>query len=549
MTEFVDQFAAQLASADSEILADLREFADWRCQAQGRVFMPHAVDDVAIRSYLLHLKLTGASRSILQRTITSLKRFYDWAQANRLITKSPFESFEFNRPLLSREQIRRRRETRFVNAIDREIAHLRGLNRLAEHLNRSADIRTLLATVVETLVQVMGLKTAWAFLWTEAGLYTAASASDPLHDFAVAACCGLPLGLEEDDRRYLRQAPDCHCQSLLRNGQLVRAVNIVECTRLQNAVHHAGDTQGLLFHATVPLISQDRPLGLINIATEEWEFLTSVDLQFLSAAGSQVAIALERARLYDLAETQRIRLEQELEMARAVQKSLLPSQPPNIPGFTLVGDWRSAREVVGDFYDFFMLPDGGWGLLLGDVSGKGAPAALYMAMTRSLIRSEASRHTEPSAVLTEVNRRLLVEAPNEMFVTVFYAVLDPVLRSLTYATAGHDPPFLRRASGGVEHLADGGPIMGLFEELNLRDETLSLESGDTLVAYTDGLTDTVNHQDKLYGHSRLADSINSAPGAPAAAQDILAHVLKDLGIFAGPVPQPDDITLFILTTD
>jgi sigma-B regulation protein RsbU (phosphoserine phosphatase) len=88
--------------------------------------------------------------------------------------------------------------------------------------------------------------------------------------------------------------------------------------------------------------------------------------------------------------------------------------------------------------------------------------------------------------------------------------------------------------------------MGLFEELNLRDETLSLESGDTLLAYTDGLTDTVNYQDELYGHSRLADSINRAP---AAAQDILAHVLKDLGVFAGPVPQPDDITLFILTTD
>jgi hypothetical protein len=278
MTKFVDQFAAQLASADSEILADLRDFVDWRCQAQGRIFMPHAVDDVAIRSYLLHLKLSGASRSILQRTIASLERFYDWAQANHLITKSPFDSFDFNRPLLSREQIRRRREARFANAIDREITHLRGLNRLAEHLNRSADIRTLLATVVETLVQVMGLKTAWAFLWTQAGLYTASSASDPPHDFALAACCGLPPGLEEDDRRYLCQAPDCHCQSLLRNGQLVRAVNIVECTRLQNTVHHAGDTQGLLFHATVPLISQNRPLGLINIATEEWEFLTSVDL-------------------------------------------------------------------------------------------------------------------------------------------------------------------------------------------------------------------------------------------------------------------------------
>ncbi len=546
MTKFVEQFAAQLASAESQILADLRDFVDWRTQAQGRTFTPHAVDDVAIRSYLLHLKLSGASRSILQRTIASLNRFYDWAQTNHLIAKSPFDSFDFNRPLLSREQIKRREEARFANPTDREIAHLRALNHLAEHLNRSVDVRTLLAAAVETLVQAMGLKTAWAFLWTEAGLYTTTSANDPPHDFALAACCGLPPGLEQDNRGCLCQPPDCHCQSLLRNHQLVRAVNIVECTRLRYAARHAGDTQGLLFHATVPLIVQNRPAGLINIATEQWEFLSPADLQFLSAAGSQVAIALERARLYDLAETQRIRFEQELEMARAVQKSLLPTQPPSIPGFTLVTDWRSAREVAGDFYDFFPLPDGRWGMVLADVSGKGAPAALYMAMTRSLIRSEAGRHTNPSAVLTQVNRRLLAESSNEMFVTVFYAILDPVLRSLTYASAGHDPPFLRRAAGSVERLAHGGLLMGLFGQFTLSDETLNLESGDTLVAYTDGLTDTVNHQDEDYGHTRLADIINSAP---AGAQDILTHILKDLEAFAGPVPQPDDITLLILTTD
>ena len=546
MTKFVEQFAAQLDSVESQILADLRDFVDWQTQAEGRMFIPQTLDDVAIRSYLLHLKLSGASRSNLQRTISSLKRFYDWAQTNHLIAKSPFDSFDFNRPLLSREQIKRREGARFANPTDREIAHLRALNHLAEHLNRSVDVRTLLATVVETLVQAMGLKTAWAFLWTEAGLYTTTSAYDPPHDFALAECCGLPPGLEQDNRRYLCQPPDCHCQRLLRNGQLVRAVNIVECTRLQNAVRHAGETEGLLFHATVPLIVQNRPVGLINIATEQWEFLSPADLQFLSAAGSQVAIALERARLYDLAETQRIRLEQELEMARAVQKSLLPTQTPSIPGFTLVADWRPAREVAGDFYDFFSLPDGRWGLVLADVSGKGAPAALYMVMTRSLIRSEASRHTNPSAVLTEVNRRLLKESSNAMFVTVFYAILDPVLRSLTYANAGHDPPFLRRGSGGVERLPYGGLIMGQFEQLTLTDETLNLESRDTLVAYTDGLTDTVNHLDEDYGRSRLADTLNSAP---AAAPDILAHVLKDLEAFAGPVPQPDDITLLILTSD
>ena len=546
MTNSVEQFATQLSSADAKTLADLRDFVDWRTQAQGGVFLPDALDDVAIRSYLLHAKLSGASRFILQRTIASLRRFYDWALTNEVIAKSPFDRFDFSRPLLSREQIKRHEGARFANPADREIAHLRALNRLSEHLNRCADVRTLLTKVVETLVEAMGLETAWAFLWTEAGVCTATSANDLGHDFAVAACCGLPPGLEQDDRRHLRQPGDCHCQRLLRNGHLVRAVNIVECTRLQAAYRDAGETEGLLFHATVPLIVQKRPVGLINIATEEWEFLSPADLHFLSTAGSQVAIALERAQLHDLAETQRIRLEKELEMARAVQKSLLPTQLPTIPGFTLAADWRPAREVAGDFYDFFSLPDGRWGIVLADVSGKGAPAALYMAMARSLIRSEAGRYSNPSAVLTEVNRRLVVECCNEMFVTVFYAIVDPVLRSLTYASAGHDPPFLRRASGRLERLALGGLIMGVFEEVSFSDETLKLESGDTLVAHTDGLTDTVNRQDEAYGCTRLADAIN---GAPAAAPDILAHILGDLMAFAGPVPQPDDITLLILTTD
>src|SRR6266436_1031448 len=546
MSEFVERFAAQLSSADSKTLADLRDFIDWRAQAQGRVFIPDALDDVAIRSYLLHAKLSGASRIILQRTIASLKRFYDWALTNHVIAKSPFDTFDFSRPLLSREQIKRREETRFANPVDREIAHLRALNHLSEHLNRCADVRTLLAKVVETLVEAMGLRTAWAFLWTEGDARTATSASGSRHDVAVAACCGLPPGLEQDDRRYLSQPPDCHCQRLLRNEQLVRAINIVECTRLQAAFRHAGETGGLLFHATVPLIVEKRPVGLINIATEQWEFLSMADLQFLSAAGSQVVIALERARLHDLAETQRTRQEKELEMARAVQKSLLPTQLPSIPGFILAADWRPAREVAGDFYDFFSLPDGRWGIVLADVSGKGAPAALYMAMARSLIRSEAGRYSNPSAVLTEVNRRLLAESCNEMFVTVFYAIVDPLQRLLTYANAGHDPPFLRRASGSVERLALGGLIMGVFEEVSFSDETLKLESGDTLVAHTDGLTDTVNHEDEAYGQTRLADTIDRAP---AGAQDMLDHILRDLSAFAGPVPQPDDITLLVLTTD
>jgi hypothetical protein len=281
MNTFVEEFAAQLDSSECETLADLREFVDWRTQAHGGVFAPDAVDDVAIRSYLLHLKLSRGSRSIVQRTIASLKRFYHWAQTNGLIAKSPFDSFDLTRPLLSREQIRRREEARFASPMDREIAHLRALNHLAEELNRSPDARTLLTTVVETLAQAMGLKTAWAFLWTQAGLHATTGAGDPPHDFALAACCGLPPGLEQDNRGCLCQPPDCHCQSLLRNGRLVRAVNIVEYTRLRYAASHAGDTRGLLFSRPSKAVIMSRCVSSRGLPARLVRSALLASLQFL----------------------------------------------------------------------------------------------------------------------------------------------------------------------------------------------------------------------------------------------------------------------------
>jgi Phage integrase, N-terminal SAM-like domain len=169
VTNVVEQFAVQLTPAESQVLADLRSFIDWQTQSQIEMFTPQTIDDVAIRSYLLHLRLSGISRSTSQRTLASLKRFYDWAQAAQLIIESPFCRFDFNRPLLSREQIKRRQETRFADPMHREITHLRALNHLAEHLNRSCDVRSLLARVVETTRASDGTQDGLDFLLDGSG--------------------------------------------------------------------------------------------------------------------------------------------------------------------------------------------------------------------------------------------------------------------------------------------------------------------------------------------------------------------------------------------
>jgi sigma-B regulation protein RsbU (phosphoserine phosphatase) len=308
----------------------------------------------------------------------------------------------------------------------------------------------------------------------------------------------------------------------------------------------AGNNQGLLFHASVPLISQGKPLGLINVATAEWQFLTHADLHFLSAVSAQLVIALERAHFYEVTEAQRIRLENELEVAREVQAGLMPREMPDIPGFDLAGAWRPAREVAGDFYDIFPLDEGRWGVMIGDVAGKGTAAALYMAMVHSLILSGALRHRSPAAVLLEVNQTILKQSCSVVFVTVFLAVVDPKKQTLQYASAGHDPPIVRRASGTIELLTRTGVVLGLFEELQMSETTITLGSGDAVVLYTDGVTEAWNPRDENYGDSRLTAAITAAPGK---ADELLAHVEADLNAFAEGTPQQDDVTFLILTKD
>jgi len=545
--DVLERFMATLSAPETDTIDHLRDYSEWQTDQRQAEFEPSDEDDIFLRTYLMQLRVQGADHTLLRDKTAVLKQFYAWAQAEGLISSSPFEQFNFDRPFLRRDQIRRRKSVLHADPQARELLHLRALNRLVEQLNRSVDVQTALDTTLTTLVEVMNLPTAWAFVTTESGLLRPGGAAQPSHDFALVAACGLPPGLERDHRHYLRCPPDCHCQSFLRAGHLVRAVNVVECTRLWDSAQADGDNQGLLFHASAPILVQDRVLGIINVATEEWQFLTAADLQFLTAVGAQVAVALERAQLYDQLNTQHLRLERELEMARDVQASLLPQQLPEIPGFSLAADWRSAREMAGDFYDVFALPDGRWAIIIADVSGKGAPAALYMAMTRSLIRASASFNASPAATLQEVNQRIRAHCSANMFVTVFYAALDARAHTLTYANAGHNPPLLRRATGSIEMLMPTGPLIGVFEELVLSDATLTLVPGETLAAYTDGVTDALNPQGEDYGLTRFRTALANAPMSDATLQ--LAHLSSDLAAFTRDVPPFDDITLFIVVNE
>lgn len=542
--QVIDRFERTLDASDAKTLEHVRAFILW--QVGEAEFRPSAADDVGLRTYLLELKTKAVSVREQRAQIASLRRFYDWAESAGLIKGDhPFSDFSIARAPLTAAQIRRREEIFSGSAEEREIARLRALNQLADGLNRSSDIQATLDGAIGTLVSMMNLKTAWVFLLPQPGSPLALATAFPAGKFSLACAYGLPPGLEANDRYHLTNPALCHCQAVMLEGRMTRAVNVVECTRLIHSAEEQGDNQGLLFHASVPIIGSSGTLGIINVATEDWQFLTSADLQLLSAVGAQVAIALERASLFDVTRAQRARLEEELQLARAVQESLLPERLPSIPGYDLAADWRSALEMAGDFYDVFPLPDGRWAIVIADVSDKGAAAAMYMAMTRSLLRASAAVYASPAGALKEVNQQLLEHTSSVMFVTMIYAVLDPASHTLIYANAGHNRPMIRHTGGEIETLPSNGIALGATEDPKLSDRQVMLTPGDLLLLYTDGVTDALNKDGVTYDLQQLTAALQHAPASGARAQ--LQHVLGDLNAFIGEAPRYDDITLFVIT--
>jgi len=238
------------------------------------------------------------------------------------------------------------------------------------------------------------------------------------------------------------------------------------------------------------------------------------------------------------------RMERELQMARAIQQSLLPRRMPQIPGYEIAARWQSAREVAGDFYDVFSLSDDTLGLVIADVSDKGAPAALFMASARSMIRSHALAGYSPYETLTRTNDMLVEDSSDGTFVTVFYSLFQRGGVAI-HVNAGHNSPVLYRcAQNTVSFLPRGGRALGWFPQNPLKPIELPLEPGDVIVYYTDGLTDAENASGENYGEVRLTRAVSDC-GRQSATQ-ILNYLVNEVECFCGDVPAFDDLTLCVV---
>ncbi len=297
----------------------------------------------------------------------------------------------------------------------------------------------------------------------------------------------------------------------------------------------------------VPLVSQGELIGLLNLGPRRDRQPYSVDdralLTNLAAQAAPPVRVAQLVRQQQAEAQERERIDQELQVARLIQQTLLPKAVPERPGWQMAAYYRPAREVGGDFYDFLDLPDGRLGIVVGDVTSKGVPAALVMATTRSVLRATALQLIAPGQVLEQANALLYPDMPPKMFVTCFYAVLDPASGRLSFANAGHHLPYRRHRDGVTELRATGMPL-GAMPSMRYEEQEACVGDGDTVLFYSDGLVEAHDSGREMFGFPRLRQLLvddNAGGAAP------IAHLLDGFAQFTGLAWEPeDDITLVSL---
>ena len=307
----------------------------------------------------------------------------------------------------------------------------------------------------------------------------------------------------------------------------------------------------------VPLPGRTRLAGVIALGPKSSEEpYSKTDRQLLQTIASQTGLALENAELFEnltTEVTQRERISRELEIAREVQEHLFPQTRPQVPGVDIAGFCRPAQVVGGDYYDFFLLPstsptEAPLALALGDISGKGISASLVMASLRASLRSIAGlRQGDLGTLISRVNEIVYESSTSSRYATFFYAEYDPFTHLLTYVNAGHNPPYILRGTETIA-LKPTGTVVGLLSNAAYDQATIQLHPGDVLIAFTDGISEAMNHQDEEWGEDRMlvtARQLLDRPDCKTTADQLLSCIFEAADKFTAGAPQHDDMTLLV----
>ncbi|NOK60413.1 MAG: GAF domain-containing protein [Chloroflexi bacterium AL-W] len=446
---------------------------------------------------------------------------------------------------------------------------LNALLQVAENLARATTLDELLPTTVRLPALFLGCERCYCLVWD----------AQQFH-FTPVAAYGLSL---QQRSAFVGHTIDEYQAPLLaearRTGTMITLPNATPSRMICAPILEPFGGSALL---VLPLVARGTTLGLMVVDYDDPSTLFSDRTQTLSISiANQVAAALESALLAQEA-AEAAHMEEELRVARDIQTALLPAQLPVLDGWQVAADWRSARLVGGDFYDFWYLPrrqlntlevasaaqhpTGGLpvqevvdplsspaltveplplGFVIADVSDKGVPAAMFMSLSRSLVRAAALDGSPPHVALARANRWIVRDSDSSMFVTIFYGVLDLPQGRLRYTCAGHNPPLLIRADGQtIVELMTPGMALGVLEDAHLDETEITIEEGDVLVCYTDGITEAINAAEEPFGVPRLMQTV--VANRERSAEEISRIITDSLLAFTGDRRPFDDVTLVVL---
>ena len=412
--------------------------------------------------------------------------------------------------------------------------HLALLYRLSQTFNSSLDLDEVLNRVMDEVIAVMRAERGFVMLHEENGR--------PV--FRVAR--GIDQSTIDEPHFQVSRGV---VERVAREGQPILTSDAQSDDRF--STRESVMILGLRAILCVPLMIKDQILGVVYVDNRlRAGIFTQADLELLTAIASSAAVAIENARLYQVA-VERGRLQRELQMAYEIQTDLLPHQTPQIPGWEFAARWQPAREVAGDYYDFIWLDLDpgkgkrslpGLGIVIADVSDKGMPAALFMALTRSTIRASVGHSLLPADGIAHANRLVCADSKSGMFVTLFYGLLDPVANGFTYVNAGHNPPLLYRAEQNrLLELSRTGMALGVVADSSFEQNRVKLHSGDFVLLYTDGVIDAMDAQQREFGEERLRRVVFEQRYAPV--EEMVAALEQAVREFVGASAPFDDMTI------
>lgn len=401
--------------------------------------------------------------------------------------------------------------------------NMRSLLEVSKALGAEARLDSLLAVVTAEATQVMEAERSSIFIYDEASRTLSIRASEDVAQGQIRIPDGVGIAGHVAKTRQTLNVPDAYSDPRF-NRQFDKDTGF--------------RTRSILC-APVVNVSGDL-VGVIQILNKVGaDGFTADDEALLAAFASIAGIALDRARLVE-AFLEKEKIESSLRLAHDIQMGMLPREFPSRSGLDLYADLRPARSVGGDLYDFRLEGDRLW-FAVGDVSGKGVPAALFMAVTKVLFGVAVEVESGPAAVLARMNRALCRQNEHALFVSAFVGRLDLATGELAYANAGHNLPYRLRSDGTVSPLpASAGLVLALAEEFEFRAESVRLDPGDMVFLYTDGVTEAIDAGNVLFSDRRLEEFLATSGGRPAS--ELVEGAIAAVDAFAGGAPQFDDIT-------